>query len=122
MLNIITWLQHPELNELIERRFSQPGDVEKALDFVHNSDGLQRTKQLAQQYCTEAVRCLDVLRDSPYKQSLIEITEKVSNFLSVTYAYFSIETCSSFSDSKILFSRCSTVPSRTPYFARDGCV
>lgn len=69
--------QHPELNELIERRFSKAGDVEKALDCVHNSDGLEQTKLLAQKYCLEAVRYANTLQDSQYQKALISITEKV---------------------------------------------
>jgi len=71
--------KHPHLNELIERRFSKDGDVQKALDCVHNSDGLEQTKYLAQNYCLEAVRFANTLRDSPYQKGLISITEKVLN-------------------------------------------
>jgi decaprenyl-diphosphate synthase subunit 1 len=71
--------QHPQLNELIERRFSHDGDVQTTLDYVHNSDGLEQTKFLAQKYCLEAVRFANTLRDSPHQKGLISITEKVNN-------------------------------------------
>ncbi|CAG7731442.1 unnamed protein product [Allacma fusca] len=71
--------KHPQLNELIERRFSKPGDVQKALDCVHNSDGLEQTKFLAQKYCLEAVHYANTLIDSSYQKALINITEKVLN-------------------------------------------
>merc|ERR1719445_2180285 len=36
----------PDLNDLIGRRFSEPGDVEKAFKLVQDSGGLQQTKNL----------------------------------------------------------------------------
>ncbi|KAI9557797.1 hypothetical protein GHT06_014546 [Daphnia sinensis] len=39
----------PELNPLIRRQFNQPQDGERAYHLVHCSDGLQRTKELANQ-------------------------------------------------------------------------
>jgi len=69
----------PELNPLIERRFSEPGDVAKALECVHKSDGLAETKFLAQKYCLEAVRYANHFRPSPFQSELVTITEKVLN-------------------------------------------
>lgn len=69
----------PELNSLIERRFSEPGDVAKALESVHKSDGLEETKFLAQKYCLEAVRYANHLRPSVYQKELVSLTEKVLN-------------------------------------------
>lgn len=48
----------PELNEMILRRFSKPGDVEAAHSAVIKSDGLAQTKFLAEQHSLEAIRCL----------------------------------------------------------------
>lgn len=47
--------QYPELNQLISRRFSLAGDVEKAYEIVLNSDGLQNTRNLAKQHCDFAI-------------------------------------------------------------------
>ncbi|CAN7982874.1 unnamed protein product [Ixodes hexagonus] len=71
--------KYPELNAMIMRRFSEPGDVERAYDAVLKSDGLEHTRLLAQKHCSEAVRHLAPWTDSPEKQALISITEKVLN-------------------------------------------
>ncbi|GAB1286012.1 All trans-polyprenyl-diphosphate synthase PDSS1 [Apodemus speciosus] len=47
--------QFPEMNAMIMRRFSLPGDVDKARQYVLQSDGVQQTTYLAQQYCHKAV-------------------------------------------------------------------
>lgn len=74
-------LQFPELNPLILRRFKEPGDVENAFDLVHRSDGLQRTKELAGQYCNDAVTQLAQLSPSTYQQLLFTLTHELLNRL-----------------------------------------
>uniref|UniRef100_A0A6A7FTZ6 All trans-polyprenyl-diphosphate synthase PDSS1 n=1 Tax=Hirondellea gigas TaxID=1518452 RepID=A0A6A7FTZ6_9CRUS len=69
----------PELNAMILRRFSEPGDVTFAFECVHRSDGLQQTKLLARKHCLEAIRVLDALAHSQEKMALIAITDKVLN-------------------------------------------
>ncbi|EFX81004.1 hypothetical protein DAPPUDRAFT_318059 [Daphnia pulex] len=69
----------PELNVLILRRFKEPGDVETAFDLVLRSDGLQRTKELAGQYCDDAVTQLAQLSPSPYQQALFTLTHELLN-------------------------------------------
>ncbi|KAI9565348.1 hypothetical protein GHT06_009140 [Daphnia sinensis] len=69
----------PELNPLIQRRFNQPGDVDTAFCLVHRSDGLQRTKELASQYCDDAVTQLAHLSPSSYQQILYTLTHELLN-------------------------------------------
>lgn len=64
---------------MIQRRFNQPGDVETAFDLVHRSDGLQRTKELASQYCDVAVNQLAQLSPSSYQQVLYTLTHELLN-------------------------------------------
>uniref|UniRef100_A0A0N4ZF52 Polyprenyl synthetase n=1 Tax=Parastrongyloides trichosuri TaxID=131310 RepID=A0A0N4ZF52_PARTI len=47
--------QYPELNTLISRKFSQEGDVKRAWEIVMSSNGLEKTKQLAEKHCLTAV-------------------------------------------------------------------
>jgi all-trans-nonaprenyl-diphosphate synthase len=47
--------EYPELEPLIERRFSQQGDVEQAMHMVHQSKGLQRSRELARQHGDAAI-------------------------------------------------------------------
>ena len=73
------FLQFPELNPMILRRFDEPGDVEFAFDCVHRSDGLEQTQMLAKKHCLEAIRVLDKLSNSEEKMALESITDKVLN-------------------------------------------
>ncbi len=73
--------QYPHLNDLIQRRFVEQGDVEKAFQLVVDSEGLVKTKNLAQKHVAEAVKALQTLSESKYKQGLITICDKVLNRL-----------------------------------------
>jgi geranylgeranyl pyrophosphate synthase len=68
-----------ELNPMIERRFGEKGDVKRALELVHQSDGLSETKLLAEKYCEEAIRCAGGFRESPFQAELVALTQKVIN-------------------------------------------
>ncbi|XP_069943635.1 all trans-polyprenyl-diphosphate synthase PDSS1 [Cherax quadricarinatus] len=69
----------PELNPMIMRRFQEPGDVHKAFEFVHKSDGLEQTQFLARQHCEEAIRVISSLKPSSEQKALITLTDKVLN-------------------------------------------
>lgn len=61
------------------RRFQEPGDVEKAFELVHKSNGLQQTQFLAKQHCQEAARLANLLTASPYQKGLIVTADYVLN-------------------------------------------
>ena len=67
----------PELEPLILRRFSHPGDVETSFKAVLESDGLERTKELATKHCKLAIKSIESLCESVYKESLVELTETI---------------------------------------------
>ncbi|XP_042204143.1 all trans-polyprenyl-diphosphate synthase PDSS1-like [Homarus americanus] len=69
----------PELNPMIMRRFQEPGDVQKAFEFVHKSDGLEQTQFLARQHCETAIKVISSLKASSEQKALITITDKVLN-------------------------------------------
>ncbi|KAI9102511.1 isoprenoid synthase domain-containing protein [Phlyctochytrium arcticum] len=69
--------QFDELNVLIERNFAQPGDAEMALSYVLRSDGIERSRALAQSYCQQAIEAISVLPSSPAQTALIQLTEAV---------------------------------------------
>jgi len=73
--------KYPELEDMIARRFTKPGDVEKAYDFVLQSDGLDRTRSLAREHCDSALSAIDFLADSKYKWALASLTDTVINRL-----------------------------------------
>ncbi|CAB4067223.1 PDSS1 [Lepeophtheirus salmonis] len=68
-----------ELEPMIDRRFSEPGDIEAAFDAVLKSDGLERTRELATNHCGDAVKSIRDLKDSSFKLSLIDICDRVLN-------------------------------------------
>jgi all-trans-nonaprenyl-diphosphate synthase len=65
----------PYLEVLIEREFSEEGDIEKALDIVHTSRGIERSKEMAARYGQSALKHLDPLSLSPSKQALIDLID-----------------------------------------------
>ncbi|OQR75990.1 decaprenyl-diphosphate synthase subunit 1-like [Tropilaelaps mercedesae] len=69
--------EYPELNELIERRFAIPGDVEQAFKFVQQSSGLARTREVAQAYANAAVAAIQDWAESPFKRALIMLTDRI---------------------------------------------
>ena len=64
------------------RKFSEPGDVEKALQFVHDSNGIQETRYLARKYVDEANNQIKKLLPSEYTQHLLDVNETVLTRLS----------------------------------------
>ncbi|ETE62818.1 Decaprenyl-diphosphate synthase subunit 1, partial [Ophiophagus hannah] len=69
--------QFPEINAMIMRRFTYPGDVQRAQEFVLQSGGIQQTNYLAQRYCHEAVKEISKLRPSPERDALMQLAEIV---------------------------------------------
>ena len=69
----------PHLEQMIARRFSEPGDVEAAFKAVLESDGLQMTKDLAIKHCKEAVNAIEGLSETEYKDKLISLADDVIN-------------------------------------------
>jgi decaprenyl-diphosphate synthase subunit 1 len=72
-------LQYPELNPMIMRRFEEPGDVERAFELVHKSQGLEQTRFLARKYNLEAVRLANTLAESPFQKALITAADMIIN-------------------------------------------
>ncbi|CAH0771613.1 unnamed protein product [Bemisia tabaci] len=71
--------KYPELNPMIMRRFQEEGDVEKAFELVHKSQGLEQTRFLARKHCLEAARLAGSIAESPYQKSLIVVSDLVIN-------------------------------------------
>lgn len=74
---LFAWQQHPDLGPLILRKFEGPGDVKLALDLVNRSDGLQKTKQLAEKFAKEARDLVRLLPESSAREELERLTWKV---------------------------------------------
>lgn len=67
----------PRLQTLIDRKFSDPGDVEEALQLVEKSDGLARTKDLAVAQADLAMEAAQVFAPSPARDALEHLAYKV---------------------------------------------
>lgn len=89
---LYAWEQFPQLGQLIQRKFSQPGDVDEvgpaslstkmsvliglcpqARELILKSDGAERTALLAQAHSELASKALESLPDSPAKDALDNI-------------------------------------------------
>ena len=73
--------KYPEMETLIKRRFSKPGDVEKAFEMVIKSDGLQDTQALAHKYINAALENIGNLRHSESKHGLTTVLDSITNCL-----------------------------------------
>lgn len=60
----------PELLELIESEFTEEGSMERALELVKTSGGIERSRQLAREEGDKALACLAHLPECPSKRSL----------------------------------------------------
>ncbi|EPS40212.1 hypothetical protein H072_5955 [Dactylellina haptotyla CBS 200.50] len=73
---LFAWEQYEELGPLIVRKFSEPGDVEKALALVQRSNGLERTRELAASFSAKAIEAISIFPDSEAREGLEQIARK----------------------------------------------
>mmetsp|Transcript_12364 Transcript_12364/g.18752 ORF Transcript_12364/g.18752 Transcript_12364/m.18752 type:complete len:594 (+) Transcript_12364:259-2040(+) len=67
-----------EIQPMMERKFKYEGDVEKAVQLVRQTDGIQRTKDLAQVHVELAIESiLKSLGPSVYRDALVHLAHKV---------------------------------------------
>jgi len=66
-----------QLSPLIDRKFKIEGDVELAVEYVRKTDGIKRTKDLAQVHVEIAIEAISRLDRSDYRDSLIHLAHKV---------------------------------------------
>jgi all-trans-nonaprenyl-diphosphate synthase len=69
--------QQPLLAVLIEREFSELEDLPQALALVRQSDGIQRSRQLAEGFARKAGECLDFLPPSESRKALLALPDFV---------------------------------------------
>jgi all-trans-nonaprenyl-diphosphate synthase len=69
--------ERPALAGLIEREFSQDGDLEQALELVRSSQAITRSRALAQGFADEAREALSWLPPSPSRSALLALPEFV---------------------------------------------
>ncbi|MBE9047037.1 solanesyl diphosphate synthase [Pleurocapsales cyanobacterium LEGE 10410] len=67
--------QQPYLEILIEREFSEPEDLSKALELIKNSDGIDQARQLAYDHARRAAQNLSCLAASDSTKALSKLTD-----------------------------------------------
>lgn len=67
--------QEPFLEILIERKFSQPEDLDQAVALIKKSDGIEQARQLAKDLAYKAAQNLNCLSPSPSKDALYDLTD-----------------------------------------------
>mmetsp|Transcript_7511 Transcript_7511/g.11768 ORF Transcript_7511/g.11768 Transcript_7511/m.11768 type:complete len:498 (+) Transcript_7511:103-1596(+) len=65
------------LQTMIDRKFSQPGDLDETVNMVYASKGIERTKELAQTHAELAMNAVLQLNQSEYRDALVHLAYKV---------------------------------------------
>ncbi|KAF7536944.1 hypothetical protein G7054_g4090 [Neopestalotiopsis clavispora] len=73
---LFAWKDIPELGSLVGRKFEQEGDAARARELVLQSNGIEQTRALAEDYSRKAISALDTFPDSDAKDGLIEMAVK----------------------------------------------
>lgn len=71
--------EFPELDAMIDRKFSSGGDVEKARELVSKSQGIARTRHLAAEYSQKAVQAIKDLPPSLTRDALLALPDVLLN-------------------------------------------
>ncbi|KAH8835662.1 terpenoid synthase [Flagelloscypha sp. PMI_526] len=73
---LFSWAEHPHMKILLERQFSEPGDRDKAKEYLANSSAVLRTKTLARSHTSRAkamLRHLPVSAETKALEALADI-------------------------------------------------
>mmetsp|Transcript_14909 Transcript_14909/g.37783 ORF Transcript_14909/g.37783 Transcript_14909/m.37783 type:complete len:92 (+) Transcript_14909:1958-2233(+) len=73
--------EFPEMNNIIQRRFSQEKDLEAAYDYVQRSDGIAKSRRLAEVHMQLALQNLHIMpgTDQQVKGALVQLCHDVLN-------------------------------------------
>jgi len=70
--------RHPEqLLPLIDRKFQEEGDVERAVELVWDSEGIAKTKELAQNHAELAMEAVLEFQPGVHRDALVHLAYKV---------------------------------------------
>jgi geranylgeranyl pyrophosphate synthase len=69
--------EFPELGLMVDRKFKEDGDVERAVELVFKSAGIERTKELARVHAERAMDAILELDASLHRDSLIHLANRV---------------------------------------------
>jgi geranylgeranyl pyrophosphate synthase len=69
--------EFPELEVMMDRKFKEEGDVEQAREWVLQSQGIERTKELARVHAERAMEAVLPWKDSVHRDALVNLAYKV---------------------------------------------
>ena len=69
--------ENPYLAKIIEREFAEDSDLDKAVALIHDSNGIERSRQLASKHVQQAIKCLGDLPTSESRQALFDLSHYV---------------------------------------------
>ncbi len=69
--------EYPELREMMQRKFERSGDVQRAIELVEKSNGIQRARDLANACAADAVAAILQLKPSRSRSALIRLADLV---------------------------------------------
>ncbi|KAG0647110.1 putative hexaprenyl pyrophosphate [Hyphodiscus hymeniophilus] len=70
---LFAWKNNRELGSLVGRKFAEEGDVLRARTLVFQSDGLEQTRALAEEYVNKAIAAISAFPESEAKDGLVEM-------------------------------------------------
>ncbi|CAN8105461.1 unnamed protein product [Discula destructiva] len=73
---LFAWRVRPELGVLVGRKFAEEGDVARARELVLETEGIEETRALAEDYAEKAIAALKDFPASEAKDGLIEMAVK----------------------------------------------
>ncbi|CCC05355.1 hypothetical protein SMACR_08723 [Sordaria macrospora] len=73
---LFAWKTMPELGPLVGRKFEKEGDAARARELVLQSNGIEQTRALAQDYAEKAIEAISGFPESEAKDGLIEMAVK----------------------------------------------
>ncbi|MCW6037111.1 solanesyl diphosphate synthase [Spirulina subsalsa FACHB-351] len=69
--------ESPYLATLIEREFSEEGDIEEAIALVNQGNGIERSRELAAHHSQQAIESLQNLKPSDCHQALMDLADYI---------------------------------------------
>ncbi len=72
-LNNCTWLEKRKIINSIKNHNDDPKKVAEVVSFVHQKGGIEYAEKVMQQYKEKALAYLETVKESPSKQSLIQL-------------------------------------------------
>ncbi|KAH0345297.1 decaprenyl-diphosphate synthase subunit 1, partial [Aureobasidium melanogenum] len=74
---LFAWKDNKELGTLVGRRFAEEGDVKRAHDLVIQSNGIEQTRAMAEDYINKAREAIAFFPESQAKAGLLDMCTKV---------------------------------------------